>query len=48
MQGMFNSAHAYNQPIGGWDTSSVSNMSAMFFGASSFNQPHRQLELPPA
>ena len=31
--------YAFNQPIGGWDTSNVTNMGYMFNGASSFNQP---------
>ena len=29
---------AFNQPIGGWDVSKVTNMSYMFYGASAFNQ----------
>jgi hypothetical protein len=28
-----------SQPIGQWKTDQVTNMSAMFYGASSFNQP---------
>jgi surface protein len=36
---MFQSATAFNQPIGNWPLSASSiNMSYMFFGASSFNQ----------
>lgn len=31
-------ATAFNQLIGGWDTSNVTNMSNAFYGASSFNQ----------
>ena len=31
--------YAFNQPIGGWDPSNVTNMGYMFNGASSFNQP---------
>jgi surface protein len=31
--------YAFNQPIGGWDTSNVTDMGAMFKGASSFDQP---------
>ena len=30
---------SFNQPIGDWDVSSVTNMSSMFFYASTFNQP---------
>ena len=30
---------AFNQPIGDWDVSSVTEMSSMFRSASSFNQP---------
>ena len=31
--------YCFNQPIGNWDVSSVTNMSSMFKGATSFNQP---------
>ena len=31
-------ATSFNQSLGGWDTSSVSDMEAMFYGATSFNQ----------
>ena len=36
---LFKSIGDFNQPIGGWDTSSVTNMTAMFYAASTFNQP---------
>lgn len=35
----FGGAEGFNEPIGNWDVSSMSDMSLMFAGASSFNQP---------
>ena len=38
MEGMFGSAHSFNQPLGDWDVSRVTDMSFMFSDAISFDQ----------
>eukprot|EP01122_Echinamoeba_exundans_P014071 TRINITY_DN629_c0_g1_i3.p2 TRINITY_DN629_c0_g1~~TRINITY_DN629_c0_g1_i3.p2 ORF type:complete len:159 (-),score=17.83 TRINITY_DN629_c0_g1_i3:24-500(-) len=39
MNGMFEGAAAFNQPIGAWNVSNVTSMSFMFSGAAAFNHP---------
>jgi surface protein len=39
MSGMFHGASAFNQPIGVWNVSKVTDMSHMFYNAYAFNQP---------
>ena len=38
MNQMFYDATAFNQPVGNWNTSVVTNMSGMFWGANTFNK----------
>ena len=37
--GMFGAAAAFNQPIGAWDTSAMTDMNGMFCEAAAFSQP---------
>ena len=39
MDGMFEDAESFNEPIGNWKVSKVKDMTYMFLAASSFNQP---------
>jgi surface protein len=37
MEGMFENAFAFNQPLNDWDVSSVTSMRDMFNGCCNFN-----------
>ena len=39
MTQMFDNAYAFNHPLNGWDTSSVTAMDVMFMETRAFNQP---------
>ena len=36
---MFYDTNAFNQPLGDWDVSSVTDMNSIFYNANEFNQP---------
>jgi bacterial surface protein 26-residue repeat len=44
MDSIFYNAVAFNQDISGWNTSKVTNMSSMFYGASIFDQKYYNME----
>ena len=40
MRSMFVNAYNFNKNIGGWDTSNVTDMNRMFWGANEFNKDY--------